>query len=390
MAATIASAPPQPPATVIPGSKRLQYLDNLKIVLVAGVIVGHAVITYGGLGSWIYLEQSHTSLLMAPLSILMQIGWLFAVGLFFLIAGLLTPASLQHKGYGRFVRDRLTRLGIPLLVFMLLVMPPVRSAVYAATHSSAGREPFWTFLGHQDWVMNLGPMWFVLFLLVFSLGYAVYRHRRPASSAHPEPLGVRHLIMLAAAIAAGSAVLRLVWPFDPRQALNLHVGLWVQYPLLFWFGTLCAERGWLTGLPDRLWRRCGVAAILASFAVAMLLIGTGALSNQAEATVDGWPWPDLALAGIEGVLAVSASLWALEYFRRRHNRQGEVGRQLTRSAYGAFVLQTPIVVGIALALRPLGLAPEAKLLILAVTGLVLSYGLSWLAVTRLPLINRVL
>ncbi|HEX8917389.1 MAG TPA: acyltransferase [Chloroflexota bacterium] len=391
MAISTASVPLGTPSTATRTSERLLYLDNLKVILVAGVIVGHAVITYGGLGSWIYLEQSHRSLIMTPLSVLMEIGWLFAVGLFFFVSGLLTPASLEHKGSGRFVRDRLIRLGVPLAAFVLVVMPIVRYAVYLATlPGTANPEPYWAFLHHQDWIMNLGPMWFVLFLLMFSISYAIYRNSHPRKTSYTAPLRVRQLIVLAASIAAGSAVLRLIWPFDPRQALNLHVGLWVQYPVMFWFGALCAERGWLAMLPGHLWRRLGVIAVLAAVAVAMLLMITGALSAQATSNVDGWPWPDLALAGIEGVLAVSASLWSLEYFRRRHSHQKTLGAQLSRSSYGAFVLQTPIIVGTALSLRSLGIPPEAKMLIVALIGLTLSFGLSWLAVTRLTLMSKIL
>ena len=45
------------------------------------------------------------------------------IPLLFLIAGLLTPPSLDRKGPGRFVRDRLLRLGVPFAVFALLLWP---------------------------------------------------------------------------------------------------------------------------------------------------------------------------------------------------------------------------------------------------------------------------
>ena len=42
-------------------------------------------------------------------------GVLFAMGLFFLISGLVTLGSLARKGPKDFARDRLVRLGVPLL-----------------------------------------------------------------------------------------------------------------------------------------------------------------------------------------------------------------------------------------------------------------------------------
>lgn len=57
-------------------------------------------------------------------------------GFFFLISGFFTPASFDRKGGRAFVRDRLLRLGVPLLVFLLLLRPLVTLPQYLA---SSGR-----------------------------------------------------------------------------------------------------------------------------------------------------------------------------------------------------------------------------------------------------------
>ena len=57
------------------------------------------------------------------------------MGLFFLLAGLLTAGALDRKGSRRFAGDRLLRLGVPwaasalaaTLSFPLLVLSPTRS-----------------------------------------------------------------------------------------------------------------------------------------------------------------------------------------------------------------------------------------------------------------------
>ena len=66
------------------------------------------------------------------------------------------------------------------------------------------------------------------------------------------------------------------------------------------------------------------------------------------------------------------------------------GSALARSAYGAFILQTPILIGLALALRGIDLPAEVKALIVAAGGVTASYGFAWLLITRLPGVHRVL
>ena len=43
------------------------------------------------------------------------------MGFLFLLAGYFTPASLERKGYGRFLGDRFLRFGLPLLAFDLIL-----------------------------------------------------------------------------------------------------------------------------------------------------------------------------------------------------------------------------------------------------------------------------
>jgi hypothetical protein len=79
-------------------------------------------------------------------------------------------------------------------------------------------------------------------------------------------------------------------------------------------------------------------------------------------------------------------VWLLGVAQRRLNRlAGPRGRALARSAYGAFVLQGVVLVGLMIALRPVGVPAEIKALAVAGLGVVGSFGLAWLLVTRTPL-----
>ena len=98
-------------------------MDNLKVVLVTCVILGHAFITYADIGEWMYREPATSEAFNIVAAIVVSLGALFAMGLFFLIAGLLTPGPLQRKGSARFLLDRVIRLGVPFVAYLLLIYP---------------------------------------------------------------------------------------------------------------------------------------------------------------------------------------------------------------------------------------------------------------------------
>ena len=79
---------------------RLAYLDNLRVILVVGVIAVHTAIVYGVDGSF-YLEayEEMGSGGVAVITVFVAVGFLFGLGAFFLIAGRLSGPSLDHKGH---------------------------------------------------------------------------------------------------------------------------------------------------------------------------------------------------------------------------------------------------------------------------------------------------
>ncbi len=97
-------------------SQRTFFIDRLRVVLTALVIVHHTAITYGGAGGWFYREVTDAALPSSrALTVLCAVNQAFFMGLFFLLAGYFTPSSLARKGTGPFLWDRLLRLGVPLL-----------------------------------------------------------------------------------------------------------------------------------------------------------------------------------------------------------------------------------------------------------------------------------
>ena len=172
---------------------RVAYLDNLKVLLVAAIIAAHSVLGYTGYkGSWPYQdvrEVSLSSVSQAILAIPLMPGVLFAMGLFFLMSGLVTPGSVARKGPERFARDRIVRLGIPLAIWTLAVWP----AMLVARDRAGGWHDisFWDEVMHRQPPFEPGPMWFVEVLLIYSLGYAAWRRWRAHHTFRVAPRSLR-------------------------------------------------------------------------------------------------------------------------------------------------------------------------------------------------------
>ncbi|HLJ66727.1 MAG TPA: acyltransferase [Chloroflexota bacterium] len=369
---------------------RLAYLDNLRVFLIAGVIVSHAATAYIGGGAWVESEEANGVNAITVLALIGLIGALFWIGLFFLISGMLAPRALAHRGAWPFLRDRALRLGVPFLVYLFVVMPLMHYWLYVYRYKGPGSPmPITNYLVQHELDLDPGPLWFLAALLVITTAYTLWWRVRPRRAGHPRPFRAVYLVGLPLLIGAASFGVHLALPAFTHQYLDLHFWQWPQYIILFWFGTLCADRRWLPAVPNRIWHRCLVAMLGAVLAVPVVAVTGGALSGQGQALTGGWHWQALATGMIEGVLAVAGSLWFLELFRRYSSHQGPLGRQIARSAFGAYILQAPVLTGLAVLLEPLRLSVEIRFLLLAPATLFVCFAVAWLLVVRLHVGNRI-
>ena len=358
---------------------RLAYLDTLKVLLVVGVIAMHTAITYGLDGSW-YLESydEMSGAVVDLVTAVLGVGWLFGLGLFFLIAGRLSTPSLERKGPRLFARERLIRLGIPLVAYTLLVSPFLEYVAYR--ENEHGTEALWPFVHEQVWHFAPGPTWFLEALLVFSLALALWR----ALHGHAVPPVWRRLrgievagVALLIAIAAFAA--HLAFPVGSEQ-FHLQLAMFPQYVILFSLGAAAGRRGWLETLTPQLQRRCGLAGVIAALALPAVLLAGGFFDGGAAAEdrfEGGWHWQAAAGALVEGVLATCVSLWAVGHFRAHQERYFRpLIRRMAPPAYGAFIIHPPVLVGLAFALQPIPVPAELKFLALLVAGVAGSFSVT--------------
>jgi glucan biosynthesis protein C len=371
------------------GSVRFAYLDNLKVLLVVGMIGVHASIIYGVDGSF-YLEEydSMSDVTIGLLTVFVGVGFLFGLGAFFLIAGRLSGPSLDRKGPGRFARDRLVRLGIPVVFYILLIAPVME---YAKARNEGADDGFLSFAWGQFSDPAPGPTWFLEALLAFSLAYALMRalqpEREPVSR---EPLRGRQVAAVGVAIAVLSFATHLAIPLG-EEHFHIQFALFPQYAILFGLGCAAGRRGWLETLTPELRSRCAIVGLIGVIVLPVLLLAGGFTKSDAEQELyaGGWHWQAAATSLVEATLAATLPLFLIGWFREHWTRQGALLRRLAAAAYGAFVIHPPFVVGLALALHRVAIPAELKFVLVWAGGVAGAFGITSL-VTRIPAVGKVI
>ncbi|GAU65074.1 acyltransferase [Streptomyces sp. NBRC 110611] len=397
------TAPPDGLPDTGPQRPRLQYVDNLRIALTALVVLHHVGVTYGNIPAWYYTEPAKDGS-GAALDLFVMFNQAFFMGFFFMIAGYFTPPSYARKGARFYYRDRLKRLGIPLLVFLLLIRPLVTLHVFEGLRDEV---PYWAFY-LLSW--DAGPMWFVEVLLVFAAAYVLVRRRAeprterrahaaeagrvagpqggrgPRWSSDPRPLRPGAVIIFTAALALATYLWRFLVPtgtYVPFLGLPTPNFL-PQYASFFVIGVLAFRRGW----PQTLSRAAGRTGFaVAAGATLVHLVATA--TSPDGASLGHGTWQSLAAAAWESTFAVSMVIGLTVFFREHLNRQGRTAAFLSRHAFAVYLIHPAVLVGVSFAFRRLDAPAAVKFTLVAALALPLCWVVAY-AVRSLPRADRVL
>jgi glucan biosynthesis protein C len=376
---------------------RVFYLDHLRVLLTALVVLEHLAVTYGDMPVWYYTEPARDAS-GKVLDFLVFFNQTFFMGFFFLIAGYFVPGSYDRKGGRTFLRDRLIRLGIPLLVFFFVLSPILLAGRYPEIRAKAaeqGKElPYWLFY-LITW--DPGPLWFVEVLLVFSWLYVLFRKHCGEHSAEqsPEPGLIGTQAPAVGSVLAYALLLGLVtylWrflvPIGQRWPLiGLPSPAWLpQYTSLFVIGIWAYRRGWLWAFP----RSAGM------FGLVQAVIASGLLSLVIWRTAFAGPlwvgrgtWQSLAYALWESLFGVGMILSLFILFREQFKNEGRLGRFLSGHSYTVYIIHPLVLVALGYAFAWLKVIAVVKFVVVATLAIPLCWASAYL-VRSLPLARRVL
>ena len=367
------------------------YIDRLRVVMTAFVLLHHTAITYGAPGGWFWNELhpsgSPSTLL---LTLFVATNQAYFMGLFFLLAGYFTPASLERKGYAQFIGDRFLRLGLPLLVFGFVLGPLTEAMVNAAE----GRGFWSTFVwlwNHK--VFGNGPLWFAQALLLFSLAYCLWRAwlgaplRRSERDSKSVP-AFRWWLISALAVGAAALAIRQFVPTG-KGVIGLQLGYFAAYTFLFGVGIAAWRHDWLRQLNWKTARPWVIGLVVTWPIMPLAIIAAIKLNGPGRSNfAGGLSWPAIVYAFWEPFVAWGLIAGWLLFGRARMNKPSQLWSWLSRRAYAVYIIHPPVLVGIALLLH--GWAAPA-LVKFAVVGSLTCIA-TWLAAdpfVRLPGVRRV-
>lgn len=369
----------------------LQYLSNLKAFLTALVILHHTAVFYGGAGHLPYHSSSSPPGSEPVLVAFNAVNQTFFMALFFFIAGFLSRQSLARrtertvtKGIAGFVKDRLRRLGIPVVVYSIFAPAVCRVAAELGRGREVKAEHFWAEIKGIKGVR--GPVWFCALLLIFDILLAATCTFRPRTLAAMDNRSAKrkadfnrpssvHGPTLLAALALLTTIdflWRLYFPvgrmFTP---LNLNPGYLPQYIAAYIFGVSTPTPG--SAIPSTRSLRALAAISLASSA----LLGrsmSSTFGGEQGKVLRGWNTGAAAYAVWNNSTGYLIGTGLLQCFQCRMNASWE---RISSLAYLAVLVHIPVSLLICLFSQGWREGPVIKTIIVGSVNIGTSWLVAW-------------
>jgi glucans biosynthesis protein C len=374
---------------------RLLFVDNLRSFAIILVFLVHIAITYGASGLWYYKEGQLTGPEYYIFLAFTCVCQAFFMGLLFILAGYFTPASYDRKGSGQFTLDRLTRLWLPVGIFIFLIDPFIQYALISAgvlpspTGLPMTTQAFLGLFANPFNGLGFGPLWFIEALFFFSLIYVCCRLVfRDPSKTRPFPKNST-IALLGIALGSVSFIVRIWLPIGyVLNPFGFQLPFFPQYIAFFIVGIIAFRGNWLLTIPaktGKFWLR--IASIL--LIIFIIVLSFAAVTGTISLFFGGFNWQTAFYAFWEQTFAISITIGLIFWFREKLNFQNRFLKIVSDNSYAAYILQAPILVGLALGLASIEMPLVLKFFAVAPIGVALCFITAYL-VRKIPKVNLVL
>ncbi|WP_252856821.1 acyltransferase family protein [Photobacterium angustum] len=290
----------------------------------------------------------------------------FFMSLFFFISAYFVIPSIERKGAGKFMLDKLKRLGIPTLITLLVIFP-MMSLDYATSNIKG------IFLTGN---IDLGVTWFCWTLIVFSGVFALCSQITSGSqkSFVDKPIPAIWKILLFAIIMIPFNFFGLyMMEALGSNFLGFHLlKFFPMYISMFYFGILAYRYQWL----DKLERKHAFLGILMWVAGLFIYKVASAYGLNGE-------------VAMRGFTVIGMSMFLLYSFKKLCNTKGRWSSMLTRTAFAAYVVQLyPMKLTADFYQSFMTQSPLVNFVVIAIPSVIGSFAIGYL-ICKTPILKRI-
>lgn len=346
--------------------ERLFYIDNLRLLMIITVVMFHLAVTYSGFGSFYYVEGKPLDTLSTfwfAFYLTFQQGYF--MGFLFMLAGYFVAGSYDRKGFGKFIKDRFIRLGIPALIYMVVITPFI---------GIVELRNKWDGFNISGFISGTGVMWFAVALFFFSLIYGLVRlntrKNAPISYQQIKP-SVFNAVILILIISVCAFLIRIVQPIG-TNILNMQLCFFASYIVLFIVGIKAYRINLFSMISYKTGKSWLIFGIALGMLVWLVLIATSIKSGNKVALSGGFTWQSAVYSIWESFVGVAMSIGLIGVFRGKFNHQSKLVKALSDSSFAVYMFHPPIIVAVALLFRPVALLPIIKWVLLCISSVYLT------------------
>jgi peptidoglycan/LPS O-acetylase OafA/YrhL len=359
------------PATASsPSDERLHALDAVRgFALLLGIAFHATMSLIPGQQIWI-VEDSHRSPAMAVTFFSLHV---FRMTTFFLIAGFFAHLTFHKRGARSFIRDRVKRIVVPLIVGWPILFGLIAGvSLWAAAQANGGVLPKAAPHGPPAPMLAfpLTHLWFLYVLLIFYAAtlagrWAVARLDCQGRIAALADQATARLMSSSFAPLALAAPLAIAFAFNrpwlmwfgiptPDMSLIPNLPAFVGFGFAFLFGwVLHRQAGLIRNLEGRWGLNLGLASLLIGGCLSWL--GVQPVVTPAPQT-----WQTLAYGGVYALAVWCGTLGFIGLALRFLSKESPVRRYVADASYWLYLIHLPIVMALQVVVSRLDWPAEVK------------------------------
>ncbi|WP_185113829.1 acyltransferase family protein [Chryseobacterium sp. Leaf405] len=330
---------------------QLIYIDTIKVLLTILVVLHHTFIAYSSSDGWYYNEPTSVKGAKMVMTMFVSVNQSFFMGFFFLLAAYFTGSSYAKKGFAKFVKDRLVRLGIPILFYSFILTPFMCYLVYYfGKGNHIGIREYLS--GYNSWV-DLGVTWFIAALLVFTLIYVILKRFFKIAFNKPVMVpGMSAILWFSVGLGIITFLVRIIFPVGwVLKPVGFQLGHFPQYIALFVVGLLAAKNNWFDQLSYKVGRQLKRSAVICLLFFPVFLVIAIKLNTPISYFSGGFHWQALIYALWEQWIGISIITALLIKGKKSLNKSSRLSRRLSRSSFAVYIFHPLVIVLITLSLK---------------------------------------